>query len=498
MQTKSKNLKTTDLHFWDFKSFKVIFLKTLPIIFASMLNSIIPFVDNVVAGNISNEATAATIYSLSIQSVVFLIVIGGYGAISVVMAQYKGSKDIQKVVDAHKLKLIWGLSISIFACIIVVSIPRTLLGVFTNNIAIINSGENFLRIYGFVFILSAIATAYSSSLSSMGYVKISLISTLISIALNTGFDYFLGIYLGMNTIGLAIATLIVRFSMIATFVIFALIVKAKEVLFSITQFFKISKIVIRKSLERWHMVLIEIVFGIGSLVSNILMARGYDNPNTPPGAVIGATSPFLNLIFSGIGGFYSANAIFVGSNLGKNKFKLAYFNAFRIYISSLVFTLLISFIISAFSSFIINIYGSLSSEVLYNVKLILLLFPSIVPAYIFGILSYRFLESGGQSKTVMIFDFTNVLFTYIITPYLVYFVWKPDSFWLAYFVVMLSWYFRAFVATYLVVQKLWLVNLTNEKAKEPSGKVLIVLTITTVGIYPLLRWAFKKDNNFNS
>ena len=478
-------MKTNSNTFWDKQSFMSIIKKSLPIIIASMLNAFVPFIDNIVAGSISSDAEAAITYSLTIQFTLFMLVLGGFGAIGIVMAQYKGKGDLTKTQDAHKLKLLYSLAITVPGAIIVFIFPEQLLGIFTDKQAIINQGKDFLRLYGVVFVLNGLATAYIGSLSSMGYTTISIIVTAISISVNTGLDYALvnGAHLG--TSGLAYATITVEASLLISLISYALIKKAKEILFSIFKIFKISKDVLMKSLHRWHMVVVELSFGFGMLTAAVFMAKGYDGAISA-GAVLGVITPFTKITFAAIGGFYAAIAIFVSSELGKDNFKLAYMNSKRIMIMSLGMILIISSIFATTSQWIVQIYYGMDAKSLDEAVMILRLFPLIIPGMMFGILSYRLLEAGGQSKTIMIFDFVNTWVFYVLSIYLIFIVWTPDHMWVAWILSQAVRYIRAGFGMYLIQDKLWLVNLTKDKAKEPQGGTYVMLSIVTLGLYPLV------------
>ena len=476
---------TTDKTFWDKTSFKNIIKKSIPMILAAMLAALVPFVDNVIAGSISSVSEAGVTYALTIQFVVFVIALGTIGAISVVAAQYNGASNSRLFRDAHKLKIVSTVFISLIGAVLVFVIPEQLLGIFTTKQSVIDDSKDFLRLYGVVFILMSINMSYRTSLTSLGHTKIALLITVLGVVLNTTGDLLFVHVFDMGTSGLAYATIIVQSVVFSAYVIYAKLLKEDRVFFNIFKIFNIDKEVIIKTFHRWHMVIVEVSFSMGILIVQVIMARSYDH-TVSSGTILGVVTPFTKVMTSGITGFYAANAIFVGANLGKDKFKLAKMNAKRVLLSSFIIVMSFTAIIAGTSQWLVKVYTKIDEHSLHQGVMILRLYVILVPSMLLGILNYRFLESGGQSKTVMIFDAVYTWVFLVLGTYLIFYVWTPDEFWIAFVVSKLIQYVRAFVSWYFVSQDLWLVNLTKEKAKPISGNTLVVISVMTLGIYPML------------
>ena len=489
--------------FWNWSIIKQIFKKSLPMILGAMLNAFIPFIDNIFAGTLGDVVVASVSYSLTIYFTCYLMILGITGAISVIFSQYLGSEDSQKIKDAHKLKILSSTFFGIIFGLILFIFASQLIGLFSSNKDIIDQGQSFLRVYALVIILVPIVLSYTGSLAQMGKTNFALILSIVAVSLNGITDWLFVSVFNLKIAGLAWATVIVNVIQIVTILTYV-IISNLVIKFSIWTFFKIEKVVIVKSLKRWHMVFTEVLAGFVMTVLASIVARAYDlsdGNSIAAGSVLGIISPFQTIFFAAIGGFYAAIAFFVSTNLGKNKFELAYQNMKRIIVLSLMLTIFISGLFAILAPFLVALFTSISAGVAHQATMILRLYVLIMPFLVAGILAYRFLEAGGQTEVVMVFDFVYSWVYSIVYYIIIYNVWHPDNLWLAYILANSIFIIRATVGMILVFEKLWIVNLTTSEAKKPHGLTLIILNIVTLGLYGLvehIRLIYQKKSKKNS
>ena len=481
--------------FWSLKIFKLILKQAIPGILSSILLSFVPLIDGLFAGVLhnSNDAIAAINYSFSIQVLFLVIIFGTQGACSVILAQYYGASKYAKVLSAHKLKIIFSIVFWLFALIPTAIFPSLILHMFTNNSQILAYGTHYLRIIGIGLIIYWIAQAYGSSLLQIGYANFVLIAVLVPITTNSFFDYLFTIHFDYHVAGLAYATIISNFILVLVFETYVRI-KKLPIVVNYLLLFSFHKEVLKQIIKRWHMVIVEFSFGLGIMVINIIIAQSYDNYNGQTyGVINGMFGIFTRLANAAIVGFYGTVAFFIGKYLGANLLDEAYINAKRIYIVSFGFATIFSSLISIFSIYYINLFfPNVSMANRVQTIMILRLYILIFPAFVLGMLSFRILEAGGQSKTVMIFDFIHTWIIIVFVGYLVFHVWNPSIYWHAWIVASVCRYTRAFVSAFLVEQKLWVVNLLKNNAIKPYGLSYVVLSISTFGIYPLITWIINK------
>lgn len=482
--------------FWDWRIFKLIAKQAIPGIISSMLLAFVPLIDGLFAGFLknSNDAIAAVNYSFVIQVLFLVVIFGVHGACSVIFAQYYGASEYDKVKSAHKLKIIFSAFFWFFSLVPMVIFPHQILSLFTSNSLILQYGVTYTRIMGIGLLLYWIAQAYASSLLQMGFATFVLVATLAPILINSVFDYLFTMVFHFHVAGLAYATII---SSVVSLIVFESFVRFKHLIikFNYLILFIFHKEVFMKIINRWHMVIVEFSFGVGILVINIIIARSYNNYHGQTyGVINGMFGIFTRIANAAIVGFYGSVAFFIGKYLGADLFDEAYKNAKRIYIIAFIFAAITSSIISLLSTYYINaFFKHISEPNRVQTIMILRLYCLIFPAFLLGILSFRILEAGGQSKTVMIFDFVHTWVVIVLIGFLVFYVWHPDQYWKAWIVASVCRYTRAIVATFLVEQKLWLVNLLKNDAIEPHGASYIVLSIVTFGIFPVMRKIQKRN-----
>ena len=473
--------------FWSPKIFKLIIKQAIPGILSAMLFAIVPLIDNLYAGFLGDDTIAAVNYSISFQLLFLAIVFGIQGSCTVIFAQYYGSHDNEKVQSAHKLKMVLIVFFWVLSLIPLVIIPGKILYLFTSNKDIINLATQYTRIMGVGLLLYWIVQGYISSLLQMGHALFVLSVTLIPIIVNAIFDYLFAIHYNFDVKGLAYATIL---SNLISIFVFELFINIKQLIikFNWLLLFSFHKSVLKKIIQRWHMIIVEFSFGLGIIIISIIIAKSYDNYNGQTyGVINGVYGIFTKISSASIVGFYGSVAYFCGKYLGAGLYEEAYINAKRVCVVSFFFGILFSGLFSIFAPYYINLFFKNITEAnRVQTIMILRLYVLIFPAFILGILSFRILEAGGQTKIVMIFDFVHTWVVIVLIGYLIFYVWNPTEYWKAWLIASVCRYTRAFVATILVQQKLWLVNLLKDNAIEPHGLSYIILAIFTIGIYPIL------------
>ena len=83
--------------------------------------------------------------------VMLLPVLGLNTAIVSIIAQNFGAKNYERIKEAYFTALKYGISIMIASGIIVYLLADNIIGLFNNNLEVINSGKNYLKIQTFAF-----------------------------------------------------------------------------------------------------------------------------------------------------------------------------------------------------------------------------------------------------------------------------------------------------------------------------------------------------------
>lgn len=209
------------------KSFYKVFFKMMLII--SLQNIVaysVNMIDNVMLGSYSQTALSG---AAAVNQIFFIIqqtatAIGE--SLVILSSQYWGQKktgEIRKVAGMGiKYSFIFGLAVLILSS----AIPGQLISIFTKDAGIINSGQEYLSIVKYSFILFVITNTLISTLRSVEIVKISFFVSAISLVINTVINYTLifGKF-GLSELGIkgaAIGTVLARTSELIIILIYLL------------------------------------------------------------------------------------------------------------------------------------------------------------------------------------------------------------------------------------------------------------------------------------
>lgn len=186
----------------------------VPIAIQNFVSSSLNLVDNVMIGQLG--ATAISSVALANQFFFFLnlILFGANSGMSIFISQYWGKKEIKQIHKVTSIALMIGVFIATVFFIVSQAMPETIMRLLTPDEAVIALGASYLKIVGWSYILMAISFSFSFSLRSTAQTKIPMVSSILSLGVNTLLNYLLIFgnhgfpMLGVE--GAAIATLIAR------------------------------------------------------------------------------------------------------------------------------------------------------------------------------------------------------------------------------------------------------------------------------------------------
>lgn len=197
------------------KSFyKTFFVLTLSLALQNLLVYSVNMADNLMLGSFSETAMNGASLGNQIQFLLQMLVVGaGEGAV-VLGSQYWGKKNLQPIPHIIGAALRFGVGMAAAMFLLVLFFPAQLLGLLTNDAAVIAAGVDYLKIICFTYIIFTATNILTASLRSIGIVKIGYIISASTLCINICLNYCL-IYgnfgfpqLGVR--GAAIATLVSR------------------------------------------------------------------------------------------------------------------------------------------------------------------------------------------------------------------------------------------------------------------------------------------------
>ena len=197
------------------KAFYRAFLAlTLSLALQNLLTFGVNLMDTVMLGRYSQEAMSGVSLCNQIQFLLQMLAVGaGEGAV-VLGSQYWGKNNLEPIPHIIGVALRFGvvLSAALFAAVLL--IPKTLLGLLSNDGGVIAQGAAYFQIICFSYVIFTVTSILVSSLRSIGVVKIGYVISFSTLCINVTLNYLL-IYgncgcpeLGVR--GAAVATLVSR------------------------------------------------------------------------------------------------------------------------------------------------------------------------------------------------------------------------------------------------------------------------------------------------
>lgn len=316
---------------------KRFILTSLPAILSAMIFSLNAFVDNFMSTNLDggNQALsyANTWTELEIGIISLTSVVG-----SVIFAQYLGKKDFKKVKEVIHIRLLFAIFIALIFSIPSWIIPNQmimLISGFDENIlkSVFDKSTAYLRLITISWILNSIWYTFSMILREKHHGVPPFISSLISLVLNIILNstFIYGLNLGIEF--LAYSTIISNFAGLLFCVLFILF-KDRDININPLKIFVISKEIFKHFFAR---ILSFILLSIGSIVVTIRFV--FWNIGYPTGSIgkydyvlsaaniLGITGMFFNIFWTAFESVNANVAIYVGKELGADRFHNARINA---------------------------------------------------------------------------------------------------------------------------------------------------------------------------
>ena len=376
----------------------------IPVTLQSMLQASFSIVDQIMIGQLG-ETNISAVGLCGNFSLIFSVVIGAVSTVAgILIAQFIGAQETKEAWCSFDVSLICGIMIAALFLLAAGVFPTQILGLYTKDISIINTGAVYFRIIAFSYIPMAVSNILSSWLRCKEHATIPFLASFGAVIVNTGLNYLLIFgkfgFSCMGIKGAAIATPISQlFNLVFIVIGFILCIRKDE-----------DKPVLSLHLEKitlWdYLIMIlpilinEFLWSLGQNVESAV----YGHLGTSNLASYTLTGPIQGLIVGALSGLSVAAGVMVGKRLGRKEYDEAYTESKKIIYAGLFGAITVS----AFLILLAGVYTGfyrVDDSVKELGKTLLIVFALYAPIKVENmILGGGIIRSGGNTKIIMIID----------------------------------------------------------------------------------------------
>ena len=385
------------------------FMKSLckiavPVTLQSMLQASFSIVDQIMIGQLG-ETNISAVGLGSNFSLIFSVVIGAVGAVAgILIAQFMGAEDKKEAWCSFDVSLICGIMISALFLLAAGAFPLQILGLYTEDMSIINTGAVYFRIVAFSYIPMAVSNILSAWLRCREHATIPFLASFGAVAVNTGLNYLLIFgklgFPRMEIKGAAIATLISQLFNLVFIVIGFVICNRRDGDKPVLSL-HFKKITIRDYLVMIMPILVsEFLWSLGQNVESAV----YGHLGTSNLAAYTLTGPIQGLIVGALSGLSAAAGVMIGKRLGRKEYDEAYAESKKIMYAGLAGSVVVASLLILLAGVYTGLYR-VDNSVKELGQILLIVFALYAPVKVENmILSGGIIRSGGNTKIIMVID----------------------------------------------------------------------------------------------
>ena len=240
-----KNIMVKDKNFY-----KTLLFIGLPVAFQSLVSLSVVFLDNVMVGNIQENTKvvfSAVTQANAITTLFAFFIKGLSGGSSLLISQYWGKKDLDKIKTVFSVIFTIGLSIAAVITTLIFLFPKGAMSIMTSDEEVKAVGAQYIQIVCFSYIFYILTETFVTMLRCVEIVRVSLYVSIVSFFVNLIGNYLL--IFGneslnikpMGVRGAAIATVTARFVEFLIVMIFTFKIQ-KRIVIKIKDLFRHDKI----------------------------------------------------------------------------------------------------------------------------------------------------------------------------------------------------------------------------------------------------------------
>lgn len=316
--------------------YKNVFALLIPMALQNLINVGVTAADVIMLGKVGEEALSGASLAGQVQYIMVLFLFGLTSGATVLTAQYWGKGDKKTIEKILGLGIRAAVAVTAVFTLAALLIPGTLMGIFTNEPAVIEQGIEYLRIVAFSYIIMGITQVYLYIMRSVERVVVAtvvyLVSLLCNVTLNAIFIFGLFGCPAMGVKGAALGTLIARLVELVLVLGYAKIFN-RDIKFHFRYFLRTDKVLVMDFLKyALPVVMNEVMWGMGTAANTAILGH-MGSAAVAANSVAQVARQLATVVAFGLS---SATAIYLGKTIGEKKLELAKIYARHFWILSVV------------------------------------------------------------------------------------------------------------------------------------------------------------------
>lgn len=376
----------------------------IPVTLQSMLQASFSIIDQIMIGQLG-ETNISAVGLCGNYSLIFSVVIGAVSTVAgILIAQFIGAKDEKEAWSSFWVSLVVGILISSVFLFTSGLFPRQIIGLYTSDVSIIESGAMYFKVVAFSYVPMAVSMVLSAWLRCKEHATIPFLASFGAVAVNTGLNYVLIFgklgFAAMGIKGAATATLISQiFNLMLIFIGFLICIRKDGDRPIMSMHFQ--KITVKDYFIMIMPILVsEFLWSLGQNVESAV----YGHLGTDNLAAYTLTCPIQGLIVGALSGLSAAAGVMVGKRLGKKDYDMAYTESKKIMYAGLIGSVIVAALLAMMAGAYTGLYH-VENNVKELGKILLVVFALYAPVKVENmILGGGIIRSGGNTRVIMIID----------------------------------------------------------------------------------------------
>lgn len=443
----------------------------VPVAFQQLITAGLNMIDVLMVGQLGETSVAALGLANQIFFLLILFIFGVTSGMSIFTAQFWGKGDVESIRRVLGICLIVAVSVAAVFSAAAVFIPETLMSFYTEDPEVVRLGGEYLRIVGLSYVLMAISFSYISILRSITQVKLTVIVSVLALALKTviGYTLIFG-HFGFPALGVRGAAVGTAIGWAFECVLLLILVYAGRTPLAANpiSFFRFDRAflftVLRTSMPA---ALNELIWSFGITTYTAVYAR--IGTNAIAAININATiEELMFVLFIGLG---NACAVMVGNKIGEKDKDTAFEYSRRFTVLAVGLAILGGVFVFFVRDQVAGLY-QLSPSAELNLRNIMLVYAFSAWLRVFNFMLFiGALRAGGDTRYAMFTELFSIWVIGVPVALLGGFVWRLPVY-SVYALVLLEEIVKAIIITRRYLSRKWINDLVNASADEATSIAL--------------------------